>query len=272
MSVIKPALQHPELIAYFSGANNYSWLYFRNGEKRLLAKPISYLETKLPDFIRVHKTILINPSYVKSLHQPPRQKMAGEIRLDSGEVFPVSRRRWQQVAEFLQDRLGPKKQEAEVASEKVNVAPPLLIAQQEEEKALSIIVSTEDEQNALLSKHAIEKKWPAYQVHTILHSNHLPDMLKQLPQPNYPSLLILDARTDTLERMNTVQRLKEDPQLGAIPVVLLVSPTDQSVTDGYKHQANSVISMPDGYMLFANIIERVCQFWLRTVALPGSGE
>lgn len=270
MSVIKPALQHPELIAYFSGANNYSWLYFRNGEKRLLAKPISYLETKLPDFIRVHKTILVNPSYVKSLHQPPRQKMAGEIRLDTGEVFPVSRRRWQQVAEFLQDRLNPTTQVDEYPETKNSDQP--LLASQPEKVTLSIILGTEDEQNALLSKQAIAKKWPDYQVYTTLQSNHLPAILKQLPPQNYPSLIFLDARSGTLERLNTLQRLKEDPQLGVIPVILLVNPTDQSVTDGYKHQANSVISMPEGYMLFANTIERVCQFWLRTVALPGSGQ
>ena len=52
MSVIKPALQHPERIAYFAGANNYCWIHFRDGEKKLLAKPISYLESQLPDFIR----------------------------------------------------------------------------------------------------------------------------------------------------------------------------------------------------------------------------
>lgn len=270
MSVIKPALQHPELIAYFSGANNYSWLYFRNGEKRLLAKPISYLETRLPDFIRVHKTILINPTYVKSLHQPPRQKMAGEIRLDSGEVFPVSRRRWQQVAESLQDRL-ERGQTTPVAQNTPAMTEPTATARQEV-ALLSIILVTEDKQNALLARQSIAKKWPDYQVHTASQSNHLPDMLRQLLAQNYPSLIFLDARTLNRERLNTVQRLKEDPQLGVIPVILLVNPTDQSVTDGYKQRANSVISLTDGSMLFTHTIERVCRFWLRTVALPGTGQ
>lgn len=270
MSVIKPALQRPDLISYFSGANNYCWLHLRNGEKKLLAKPISYLESQLPDFIRVHKTVLINPVYVKSLHRPPRQKMAGEIRLDSGEVFPVSRRRWQQVAESLQYYLEPVGADATHPQEPfpADLSPA---AQSEEVAGQSILLITDDEPNGLLAKQIIEKKWPAYQLHTVQRSVHFPDLLRQLPRQNQPTLVLLDARTTTLERLHTLQRLKEDPQFSRIPVILLVLPTDQLVTEGYKHKANSVITMPDRYPLFGQTIERVCQFWLRTVALPGAG-
>ncbi|UFH53324.1 response regulator transcription factor [Spirosoma sp. KNUC1025] len=267
MSVIKPALQSPESIVYFLGANNYCWLYFRNGEKKLLAKPISYLEGQLPGFIRVHKTVLINPAYVKSLHQPPRQKMAGEIRLASGEVFPVSRRRWALVAEALQYYLVQNATDAVV--ERSAVATSSSAGLLPESARQSIFLITEDEQNAFMAKRAIERKWPAYQVHTLQRSSHLSDLLSQLTPENYPIFLVLDARTITLERLNTLQRLKANPKLGSIPVILLVTPTDQAVTDGYNYKANSVISMPEGYTLFTQTIERVCQFWLRTVALPG---
>ncbi len=271
MSVIKPALQRPDQIAYFSGANNYCWLYFRSGEKKLLAKPISYLESKLPDFVRVHKTILINPAYVKSLHRPPRQKMAGEVHLDSGEVFPVSRRRWQQVAESLQYHLEPVATDTKTALEETSLFDPSPIAYEEETTTLSILLITDDEQSALLTKQTIEKKWPTYQFHTARQSSYLPDLLRPLPPLNHPTLLLLDARTLTLERLHTLQRLKEDTHLGRIPVILLVTPTDKSVTDGYKQQANSVITMPDKFALFTQTVERICQFWLRTVALPGTG-
>lgn len=271
MSVIKPALQHPELIAYFSGANNYCWLYFRNGEKKLLAKPISFLERKLPGFIRVHKTILVNPACVESLHRPPRQKMAGEIRLNSGEIFPVSRRRWQEVAESLPDRLMSVSLD-ETAIDKTVLIPPAQVTRQAEPDGRSIFLITEDDQNALLTKHIIGSKWPAYQVHTAKQSSHLPELLRHLPSQKYPILLLLDARTSMLERLHTLQRLKENAQLCGIPVILFVAPIDQSIIEGYKHQANSVISIPDRYTPLAQIVERVCQFWLRTVALPGMGQ
>lgn len=271
MSVIKPALQRPDLIAYFSGANNYCWLFFRNGEKKLLAKPISYLESKLPDFIRVHKTALINPAYVKSLHRPPRQKMAGEVRLENGVIFPVSRRRWSQVAESLQYHLEPINLEP-VAVNKAVVSELTKEVWRSETVEQSILLITNDETSHMLAKQAIEAKWPAYPFQWMQRSAHLFDLLKQLPVQSYPVLLLLDARTQTLERLHTLQRLKEDSRLGRIPVILLVTPTDQSVTDGYKQKANSVISMPDRYPLFAQTVERICQFWLHTVALPSAGQ
>ena len=268
MSVIKPALQRPELISYFLGANNYSWLHFRSGEKKLLAKPISYLEEELPGFIRVHKTVLINPTYVESLNKPPRQKMAGEIRLDSGEVFPVSRRRWQQVADALESRLLAENADHEDVDGAVRSDSASIVGN-EDRTALSILLITDDAKNALLAKQAIEKRWPAYQFHMAKKSSHIPDLLRPLPRQDYPILLLLDARTITLERLHTLQRLKEDSQLSHIPVIVLVAPTDQLVIESYKQKANSVISMPEGYVPFAQTVERVCQFWLRTVALPG---
>ncbi|SFE21268.1 LytTR family transcriptional regulator DNA-binding domain-containing protein [Spirosoma endophyticum] len=266
MSVIKPALQRPELIAYFLGANNYSWLHFRNGEKKLLAKPISYMEGVLPNFLRVHKTALINPLCVKNLHQPPRQKMAGQIELHNGEVFPVSRRRWLQVAQALYGHLSP------TATSDMPTQPVVDLLEQRnirnKNATLSILLITNDTSNALLAKQSINKKWPQYTLQTEQSSVHLPDLLTDLPKSECPTLLLLDARTTTQERLHTLQRMKYSQHLCRIPIILLVSPSNQSVIDGYKRQANSVVSLTEGHIPFAQAIERVCQFWLQVAALP----
>ena len=270
MSIIKPALERPELISYFSGANNYSWLHFRNGEKKLLAKPISYLVNKLPNFIRAHKTVLINPACVKSLHQPLRQKMAGEIRLDSGEVFPVSRRRWTQVADSLQYCLASAGSISakNTAVDSVSKTP---VPQHEVAAAVatrSVLLVTDDEPIALFARQLIEERWPAYQLHTTQQSSHLADVFRPLSYRKNPVLILMDARTRTQERMQTLQHLKEDPKLSRIPLILLVSNTDQSVTEAYERKANSVISLSDNQGALVQVIKRVCQFWLNTVALP----
>lgn len=268
MSVIKPALQYPELITHLSGANNYCWLHFRNGEKKLLAKPISYLECELPGFIRAHKTVLINPEYVKSLHQPPRQKMAGEIQLNNGLSFPVSRRRWNQVVDALAYRISPISSKG-ITEQPSSDVPPKVANPDTAIPEKSILLVTDDEASALLVGQMIEKKWSSYRFHSTNQANHLPDLFTGVSEEEYPALLILDARTTTLERLHTLQKLKQHPQLCRLPIILLVSPADSLVTDGYRRQANSVISLQDGYITFAQTIERVCQFWLLTAALPG---
>jgi CheY-like chemotaxis protein len=263
MSVIKPALQFPDRIAYFEGANNYSWIYFRDGEKKLLAKPISFLEDKLPSFIRVHKTILINPDYVQSLHEPPRKKMGGQVQLDSGEIFPVSRRRWSTVVESIQNY----QIEASVSAKQQNPTP-LSVDHAPKSPTRSIFLITSHQENASMVEQIIHKKWPTYQFHTSAQSTLLPNLLTHLSDKELPALILLDARTLTIERMGTLQRLKSDQNLSQIPVILLVSPANPIVIEGYQQQANSVVSLPTSYTLFSEVIERICQFWLRIVRLP----
>lgn len=268
MSVVKPAIQHPALIAYLAGANNYTWLHFRNGEKKMLAKPISYLESQLTNFIRVHKTALINPACVEKLQQPPRQRMAGSVELEGGIVLPVSRRRWREVVVALQPYLSPGKALVDVmdeGAEKPASMPkpdaPVLIT------ARPILLVTE-EPNTQSIKWAIESRWAHHILHASLQSSHLPRVLGLLDDDELPTLIILDGRTSTLERLNTLQQLKENDQFSHIPIVMIVPPNDDAITTSYRRRANSVITLPDSQTPLAATAEKICQFWLKTASLP----
>ncbi|GAB3687399.1 hypothetical protein GCM10027592_00880 [Spirosoma flavus] len=266
MSIIKPTLLHPERINYLSGANNYSWVYFRDGEKRLLAKPISYLETLLPDFIRVHKTALINPAYITKLYQPPRRKMSGKVYLDTGDVFPVSRRRLQTVIDLLE-------RQAEINNSggilrETNAETTNLVS--EKTASAFVFLATEDEGLMPILNQIVTNKKFGYKLHMTKSSTSLPDLLKPLMLRDYPSLIFIDTRTSMLEGLRTLQRLKADKSLCRIPVILIVSPADQHIINGYQHQANSVITLSGGYPVVESVLERICQFWLRVVALPNT--
>ena len=281
MSVIKPTLQHPELISYFLGANNYCWLHFRNGEKKLLAKPISHLEQSLPSFVRIHKTVLINPAYVTSLHEPPHKKKSGKVCLDTGEEFPVSRRRWPVVAEALQNHSGiTSDHEATVTDNETivgttvvvddqNLPAPSISKQPQHTITKTIFLITDDIESGFRAGQMIEERWPGYQLYVAKSSASLPDYLRHLGKSELPALLLLDARTTMMERFGTLQYLKQDKQLSHIPVVMLVLPTNKFVANSYQQQANSVVSMPVIYPQFGQTIERICYFWLSLVSLPG---
>lgn len=269
MSVVKPAIRHPALIAYLTGANNYTWLYFRNGEKKMLAKPISYLETQLTEFVRVHKTALVNPACVEKLQQPPRQRMAGSVQLEGGVTLPVSRRRWRDVVTALHPYLSTDEALLTPTAEPTEEAPsPLLPVDGQPTLTTKPIFLTTEESNTQSIKWAIESRWPQYVLHTSAQSTHLPRVLGLLPPDELPTLIILDARVSTLERLNTLQQLKEHDQFGQIPIVMIVPPTDEAITTSYRRQANSVITLPDSQAPLGPTVERICHFWLRTAALP----
>lgn len=260
MSIIKPAIQYPVLIAYLSGANNYTWLIFRNGEKKLLAKPISYLEEQLAGFIRIHKTTLINPDCVEQLHHPPRPKMAGAVQLEGGVVLPVSRRRWSRVSEQLHLQFADHASRA--------LSPALVPVSTAATARKGIVAVTDDDVSRLLLRRIFEQKWPYHPLHVLAQRDNITPLFEQLPEAKLPVLIVLDARTATPERLRTLERLKEHRQLRQIPVVLLVSATGRAVVNGYQRRANSVICLPDDHAAFSEAIERIGQFWLQTAALP----
>ncbi len=73
---INESIHQPALLLYLTGANNYTWLQFQSGKRVLLAKSLTYFTERLPQFVRVHKTALINPAYVTEL-EPPLRAHAG---------------------------------------------------------------------------------------------------------------------------------------------------------------------------------------------------
>lgn len=266
MQFISQLLEHPSLLAYFSGANNYTWLQFRNGERRLLAKPLTYFEAQLPTFIRVHKTALVNPSCVTSIQHPARTKMPGFVLMYDGVEFPVSRRRWNDVIRLLQTHTevaSPVEVSLNGVPDAVRkltrrfpyASPPLVM----------LAVMTGDA--LLLTRECLTAFSPDCLLHSVEWGAELANALLLSPAGERPALILLDARTNRPDRIVTLRALKSHAQLRAIPVVWLAVPGDDTMLV-YGLDANSVVVVPDDPALFIRIIEQLCRYWLGVVQLP----
>jgi CheY-like chemotaxis protein len=257
MSIIKPILQHSEHVVYFSGANNYCWAHFRNGEKTLLAKPISYLESQLTSFVRVHKTVLLNPAYVSQLFPPATKKMAGRITLTGGIDVPVSRRRWAEVIERLQP----------TALNSVQPVTGETLATSPKPATKDILLVTDDIETARIVEQTVRQHGSEYQCQIAKDSQFLPSYLESLSAKDQPILLMIDARTAVTERLYLLGKLKKNSALCHLPIVLLAS-NEPMIVSGYRQQANSVLSFPVNSQPSQPMLERVCRFWLRMASLP----
>jgi CheY-like chemotaxis protein len=268
MSTIKYALQQPDSIAYCTGANNYCWIHFRSGEKELVSKPISYLERKLTAFVRVHKTVLLNPSLVDQLVPPATRKKTGQVRLDSGETFPVSRRRWEQVVLAL---TGEGTTSSPISEVSAGTGQPVASAKSAHAHSFgrTIMVVTEQPQTAWLLETIVSDHAFDYQCYSDTTSESLADFLAQQPGLNYPALLLIDARTAIDKRLGIISRLKASSTLCQIPIIVLVLPTRQSILQGYARQANSVLALPKGNPS-EDALRRMCRFWLEMAVMPTS--
>ena len=78
-------------IMYVEADSNYSIFHLKTGEKLVISKPLKEFEETLEsfDFIRIHKSAIINLRYVKSYSN----KNGLQVLLSNNVVLPVSRRR-----------------------------------------------------------------------------------------------------------------------------------------------------------------------------------
>ncbi|MFD2569586.1 LytTR family transcriptional regulator DNA-binding domain-containing protein [Spirosoma soli] len=262
MGLIRETIQYPVLITYMTGANNYTWLNFRDGRRQLVSKSLSYFERHLPGFLRVHKTALVNPQYVRDWQEPPRRRMAGTIRMQGNIELPVGRRRWDDVVQQL------------LAAEENQ--QPVAVAESEYR---SIIFQTNEQTKALLFQETLEKQCPDCLVHTVKPKVPLPELIRILPDNELPVLILLDASTDPGERLSTLQRLKVEPRTAFIPTLLLVTENANDIIEkAYARKANSVvpIAYPEKgsqhaagqHTLFVQKVTQLARYWLSVTALP----
>ncbi|WP_229317201.1 response regulator transcription factor [Larkinella sp. C7] len=251
MSFIDELLDCPMGITYLSGANNYTWLNFANGRKTLISKPLRYFETRLDQFIRVHKTALINPQFVRDWIAPARSKMAGTVRMNCGTVLPVGRRRWRQFIDHV----------SASAEEPVETKPG--------KNDPSVIIVTDSQTKASWVRKGFQSKFANCLVNQLNRGEVIPDLLLSLPDDQLPALILLDACSSTTDRMNTLRSLKETPRLASIPTLLLVPRnTPETVNLAYAGWANSVVTVLEDQAIFTRTMAQLGHFWFHLAALP----
>lgn len=249
MSFISKIIEHPVLIAYLTGANNYTWFHFRDGKKLLVSKSLSYFEDRLPDFVRIHKTAMVNPQCVQVVHEPLRRKASGAVELSCGTRLPIGRRRWMEVADTLMHITG--------LSEKAHNI-----------HHRAVIFVTNDDVKGLLLQQAIESQCPDCLVHLVTRGAHLPELLRNTPDYELPVLILLDARSAPRDRLRTLHVLKKKDRTARLPTILLVAKdADNEVYEGYVEQANSVVAISDFNSAFVQTISQLSRYWLNFSAL-----
>lgn len=80
---------HAKDILFCEGDSNYSHVHFANGRRVVMvASTLGILEARLADrgFIRVNRSALINPEYIRGYDKY-------EVELTDGRMVPIARRR-----------------------------------------------------------------------------------------------------------------------------------------------------------------------------------
>lgn len=86
-----------------------------------------------------------------------------------------------------------------------------------------------------------------------------------------PHLILLDINLPGISGLEVLERIKQDPQLREIPVVVLTtSAADEDVIAAYRHHVNAYVRKPIDFEAFLGTVREVGDFWLAIVTLPPS--
>jgi len=92
---------------------------------------------------------------------------------------------------------------------------------------------------------------------------------KKYKNSRRPDLVLLDLNLPKLNGREVLTKIKRDPSLKTIPVVILTtSDADQDINDSYVRYANCYITKPSDLQQFVKIVKAIEDFWFSIVRLP----
>ncbi len=127
---------------------------------------------------------------------------------------------------------------------------------------------------AELIREAIKHSFPEVKIRVVPSAEKAWFFLKQyLPTATepviYPSLTILDLNLPKMSGLELLSLIKQDDDLQAIPVIVFsTSQAEEDILQCYQAQANCYITKPKDVDEFFNVVQKIVNFWLKTVSLP----
>jgi CheY-like chemotaxis protein len=81
-------------------------------------------------------------------------------------------------------------------------------------------------------------------------------------EPGYPAVVLLDIKMPRLDGLEVLRRVKTDPQLKAVPVVMLTSSREErDLVAGYAHGANGFVVKPVEFGEFMAAVGSLGVYW-----------
>lgn len=84
-----------------------------------------------------------------------------------------------------------------------------------------------------------------------------------------PGLILLDLNLPRVDGRQVLEKIKADPKLRRIPVVVLtVSTRQEDIVRSYDLGVNTFISKPVGFEEFIKVVTTIKEYWLLIATLP----
>ena len=128
-----------------------------------------------------------------------------------------------------------------------------------------ILLADDSLQDTELTLTALEELHLVNEITTVRDGVEALDYLHQagtLADSDTPLVVILDVKMPRLNGLEVLRKMKEDPALRCIPVVMLTSSREEcDLLESYQLGANAYVVKPVDFQQFLDAVRRLGVFW-----------
>ena len=143
-----------------------------------------------------------------------------------------------------------------------------------EAEKLSLLLVEDNDDDVLIAQRAFKEFKFITTVHVARDGQEALDMLSASgsrggQKPLRPSIILLDITLPLMDGIAVLKRLKADPALRSIPVVMLTTSSRQEdIQRCYENGAASYITKPASLEEFLELARRFEMYWISVSKLP----
>ena len=137
------------------------------------------------------------------------------------------------------------------------------------ETIVEILIVEDNEQDLALAQRALRKANVTNRIHVARDGEEALEFLfcegqfAERKMEDGPKVILLDLKLPKIDGLEVLQRIKSDPRIKSIPVVVLTSSKEQNdVVETYNLGVNSYIVKPVNFEQFSETVQKLGMYWL----------
>ena len=140
---------------------------------------------------------------------------------------------------------------------------------------IDVLLVEDDPGDELMTREAFEDNKIGNTLYVVRDGEEALDFLyRRGDHPNAvrPGLILLDLNLPKYDGRQVLEKIKSDPELAHIPVVILTtSAAEEDILRSYKLHANAYVTKPVDLDQFIAAVRQIDDFFVQVVRLPRSG-
>jgi two-component system response regulator len=138
---------------------------------------------------------------------------------------------------------------------------------------VDVLLVEDDPGDELMTREAFEDNKIGNTLHVVRDGEEALDFLYKRGEHTgapRPDLILLDLNLPKYDGRQVLERIKSDPDLSHIPVVVLTtSAAEEDILRSYKLHANAYVTKPVDLEQFIAAVRQIDDFFVQVVRLPG---